>query len=157
MKDRMEQLVDRWKIAEAFYAYAFHFDRNEPTLVGELFTSDATIDYGPEMGPIHGSKALIDRISIGLEEVFAATSHHISNISVGFEDDMTAHAVAYVYAWHRYRDGSPDGYLYGQYHTRLVRTGDEWKFTQLTLNRAGSVEFHRTDMYSIGRESRPST
>ena len=149
--ERVDRLISRAEIVEVLNAYAFHFDRNEPTKVGELFTPDAVIDYGPEMGSIHGNRALVDRIRVGLEEVFVATSHHISNVSVVFEDDMTARAIAYLYAWHQYRDGSPDGYLWGQYHTQLSRTGEEWKFTRFTLKMAGSVDFHRTTMHPIGR------
>ncbi len=148
---RVDQLLDRWRITEVLNAYAFHFDRNEPQKVGELFTIDAVIDYGPEMEQIRGNEALISVITRGLEEIFAATSHHISNVSVRFTDQRSADAIAYLYAWHRYLDGSPDGYLWGQYHTRLRLTDDGWKLTHMTLKVAGSADFHRESMHPIGR------
>lgn len=152
LEQHADQLVDRWKIVEVLNSYAFHFDRNEPVAVGELFEEDAVIDYGPEMGPIHGRKSLIQAITAGLNQIFAATSHHISNVTVQFSDSSTARAIAYVYAWHRYHDGSPDGYLWGQYHTRLRDSGLGWKFTHMTLKAAGTVDFHRTAMHPIGQD-----
>lgn len=151
LEPHSDHIVDRWKIIEVLNAYAFHFDRNEPRKVGELFTAEALIDYGPEMEPIHGREALVEVVSAGLEEVFAATSHHISNVSVRFVEAGTAQAIAYLHAWHQYIDGSPDGYLWGQYHTRLRLTQDGWRFTHLTLKIAGMIDFHRTEMHPIGR------
>ena len=145
------RIGDRRQITELFYEYASRFDRNEPEAVSELFTSDAVIDYGPELEPIVGRDAIAPRIAVGLAEIFAATSHHVSNMSIEFEDDDTACAIAYVYAWHKYRDGSPDGYLWGQYHNRVRRTAAGWKFTELVLKAPGTKEFHRPTMHPIGR------
>lgn len=152
--DRLTQLVDRAAITDVFHTYAFRFDRNEPEQVGRLFEGNAIIDYGPGMATIYGRDALVETITVGLRELFAATSHHISNVAVEFEANNSARAVAYLHAWHRYRDGSPDGYLWGQYHTRLRRANDGWKFTHMTLKVAGAVDFHRDSMHPIGR--RPS-
>jgi ketosteroid isomerase-like protein len=143
--------ADRHAIAELFHAYARHFDRNEPEAIVALFTDDATVDYGPEVATVHGVEELLAGISRGLSTIFAATSHHVSNISIEFVDPEDATAVAYVYAWHRYRDGAPDGHLWGQYHTRLRRHADEWRFAELVLKAAGTSQFHRADMHPIGR------
>lgn len=151
MADEISRGDDRVQIVELLHAYAFHFDRNEPAEVGRLFTEDAVIDYGPEMDTIHGGAALTETIAVGLREIFAATSHHVSNSMVTFGDDGTAQLIAYLYAWHRYRDSSPDGYLWGQYHTRLRRTDEGWKFTELVLKIAGQIDFHRETMHGIGR------
>jgi ketosteroid isomerase-like protein len=145
------RLADRNAIAELFHAYARHFDRNEPEAVVALFTHDATVDYGPEVATAQGIEAILLGISEGLSTIFAATSHHVSNISIEFADSDNATAVAYVYAWHRYRDGSPDGHLWGQYHTGLRRHGDAWKIADLVLRAAGTSDFHRTEMHPIGR------
>jgi len=146
------RLEDRWQITELLNAYAFHFDRNEPEAIAALFASEAVIDYGPEVAPIHGSDTIASRISGGLNEIFEATSHHISNVSIEFDDDASARAVAYVYAWHRYRDGSPDGHLWGQYHAQVRHTADGWRMASLTLKAAGTVDFHRSTMHSVGRK-----
>jgi len=147
------QLADRHAIAELFYAYARHFDRNEPEAIVALFTEDAIVDYGPEFATARGVDEILAGISQGLSTNFAATSHHVSNISIEFIDSDNATAVAYVYAWHRYRDGSPDGHLWGQYHTALRRYGDDWKVADLVLKAAGTSDFHRSRMHPIGRRA----
>lgn len=151
MEHDLTRLADRHAIAELFHSYARHFDRNEPEAIVALFTDDATVDYGPEVATAHGIEEILAGISLGLSTIFAATSHHVSNISVEFVDPITATAVAYVYAWHRYRDGASDGHLWGQYHTCVRRHGDEWRFAELTLKAAGTSNFHRAEMHPIGR------
>ena len=48
----VRELVDRQAIADVIHAYCFHFDQNEPERVAELFTANATVDYGPEAATI---------------------------------------------------------------------------------------------------------
>ena len=146
---------DRTAIEELLYSYARHFDLNEPEQLVELFTEDVVIDYGPEMEMIRGRKDILKVIKSGLDEVFAATSHHISNVSVSFEDDSRAVCDAYVYAWHRYHSGAPDGYLWGRYHCAFSRSGTGWLISSLTLRAAGTTDFHRKEMHPIGRRSTP--
>ena len=76
---------DRLAITDLLHRYAYHFDRNEPEHVAALFTDDAVIDYGPEFPPIHGRGAVAARIAPGLNTIFAATSHHISNVIIDFQ------------------------------------------------------------------------
>jgi ketosteroid isomerase-like protein len=144
-------MADRYAIAELFHAYARHFDRNEPEGIVALFSEDATVDYGPEVATARGFEEILAGITRGLSAIFTATSHHVSNISIEFVDEDNATAVAYVYAWHRYRDGGPDGHLWGQYHTRLRRQADDWKISELVLRAAGTSDFHRVQMHPIGR------
>ena len=147
----VRELLDRQAIADLVYAYCEHFDRNEPEAVAALFTDDARIDYGPEATTIVGRDAIAPTIAVGLDRTFAATSHHVSNIRVEFDGPDEARGVTYLYAWHRYRDGSPDGELWGRYHHRFVRTDDGWRIAELVLVAAGSVDFHRATMHPIGR------
>lgn len=141
---------DRTQIIDALYRYAYHFDRNEPAEAAAVFSEDAVVDYGPEVDTIMGREALTEAMRIGLSETFAATSHHITNPMVTI-DGNEATLVAYVYAWHRYVDGSPDGHLWGQYHTALRRTSRGWAFQEMVLKSAGAVDFHRATMHPIGR------
>lgn len=143
--------ADHRAVCGLLHAYAFHFDRNEPELVAAQFTADAVIDYGPEVEPIRGHEAIAPRIAVGLREVFAATSHHISNEVVRSTGPDAADLVAYVHAWHRYRDGAPDGWLWGQYHCRARRTAEGWRLSTLRLHAAGTLDFHRATMHPIGR------
>ena len=149
--DVVRELVDRQQIADLVHAYCFHFDNNEPEAVAALFTDDATVDYGPEFPPIVGRDAVAPAIAVGLERIFAATSHHVSNMRIVFDGPDDATAVTSLYAWHRYRDGSPDGELWGRYHHRFRRTRDGWRIAELVLRAAGSREFHRATMHPIGR------
>jgi len=147
----VRELFDRQEIADLVHAYCDHFDRNEPEAVAALFTEDAAIDYGPEAAAIVGRDTIAPTIAVGLDDTFAATSHHVSNMRITFEGTDDARAVTYVYAWHRYRDGSPDGELWGRYHHRFHRTPDGWRIASLRLTAAGAVNFHRATMHSIGR------
>jgi hypothetical protein len=149
--DAVQELLDRQAIADLIYAYCFHFDNNEPDAVAALFTADATVDYGPEAPTIVGSSAIATTIAVGLERTFAATSHHVSNIQIFFEGPARARSVTYLYAWHRYVDGSPDGELWGRYRHRFVRTDAGWCISELRLETAGTVDFHRATMHPIGR------
>ena len=151
VRDRSD---DRFAIAELLHRYAYHFDRNEPEHVAALFTDDAVIDYGPEFPPIRGSAAVAGRIAPGLRTIFAATSHHISNVIINFEGDNDADVTAYVYAWHRYLDGSPDGHLWGQYDVRARRSSGAWGIGALTLRVVAVEDFHRTRMHPIDRRGR---
>jgi ketosteroid isomerase-like protein len=147
----VSDLLDRQAITDLIHAYCYHFDRNEPEQVAALFSEDATVDYGPEAPTIVGGAAIAPTISGALERIFAATSHHVSNIQITLDDADHAHAVSYLYAWHRYVDGSPDGELWGVYRHRFARTPDGWRISELVLQAAGSVDFHRSTMHPIGR------
>ncbi len=151
--DRDLRLGDRARIEDLFTAYAYHFDRNEPAEVAALFTDDAVVDYGPEMANLSGRHTIESGVAAGLRDIFTATSHHISNVAIDFIDETRARAVAYVYAWHRYRDGSPDGFLWAQYHVGVRRRRGGWRFSEMTLKAAGSTDFHRSEMHPIGRNA----
>ena len=150
---RLIAIEDRQSITDLINAYAWHFDRNEPDLVGRLFCEDATVDYGPEVPPLAGRDAIVRQVWTGLATIFTATSHHISNIRITFDDDDHAHGEAYLYAWHRYCDGSPDGYLWGQYHHRFRRTADGWRIASLVLQAANSIDFHRDALHPVERKA----
>jgi ketosteroid isomerase-like protein len=149
----VRELVDRQAIADLVHGYCYHFDNNEPDAVAALFTGDATVDYGPEAPTIVGADAVAQTIAVGLERTFAATSHHVSNIQLVFDGPDRAHGVTYLYAWHRYVDGSPDGELWARYHHRFERTEAGWRIAELVLRAAGTVNFHRAAMHPIGRRN----
>lgn len=147
----LQTLLDREAIAGVIRAYCYHFDRNEPDAVAALFAPDAVVDYGPEAAVLHGVAAIHKAVAAGLANTFAATSHHVSNMDIRFDTTETAHSVCYLYAWHRYHSGAPDGELWAQYHHQFLRTPEGWKITRLTLKAAGTKDFHRATMHPIGR------
>jgi ketosteroid isomerase-like protein len=152
----VQELADRQAIADLIFAYCLHFDNNEPEAVAALFTDDAVVDYGPEASTIVGADAIATTIAVGLEKTFLATSHHVSNIQITFDGADRARSVSYLYAWHRYVDGSPDGELWGRYRHSFVRTDSSWRISGLLLEAAGTVDFHRTRMHPIGRRAKSS-
>ncbi len=150
MEAAVRELVDRQAITGLINSYCERFDRNDPEGVAELFTPDAIVDYNPDTPNIIGAE-LAGTIAIGLRDTFAATSHHVSNVTITFEGSDTARSLCYVDAWHRYRNGAPDGYLWGRYLNRYRRTGAGWRITSLLLQAAGTIDFHRERMHGIGR------
>jgi hypothetical protein len=131
---------DRLAITELIHAYCRHVDLLEVREIGQLFTDDCIVDYGPGLGgPREGREALVSALSSGLPR-FSATSHHVSNIEIRLDGD-DASATTYLLAWHRMADGSPDAFLFGQYHDRFVRVGAGWRFSQRRLLVAGDIGF----------------
>jgi len=149
----LEGLLDKAEITDVIHAYCYHFDRAEATEVLSLFTTDAVVDYGPDVPTMTGLEEIRPMITQGLATFFAATSHHISNVMITFDDPDQATATSYVYAWHRYQDGRPTSELWGQYHHAFLRTAEGWKVSGLVLKAAGTDGFHRDTMHPIGRQS----
>ncbi|MEM9047812.1 MAG: nuclear transport factor 2 family protein [Pseudomonadota bacterium] len=147
----LEGMLDRLDLTELIHAYCFHFDRAEADAVVALFTEDAVIDYGPDVQPLHGTPAFGPMIRRGLEDLFAATSHHVSNVSITLQDPDVASSVSYVYAWHRYRQSGEESELWGQYHHAFRRMPEGWKISGLVLKATGTRNFHRQTMHPIGR------
>ncbi len=142
---------DRYELEQLIYGYCRHFDDNEPEAVAALFTDDAVVDYGPEYPNIVGAASIAETIAVGLKELFAATSHHVSNIQLTFGGPDRASSISYLYAWHRYCDGRPESELWGRYHHQFERTAGGWRIASLKLTAAGARNFHRTEMHPNGR------
>ncbi|MYI56189.1 MAG: nuclear transport factor 2 family protein [Acidimicrobiia bacterium] len=142
---------DRAAIADLLYAYAWHLDRNEPEEVGEVFSEDASLDYGPEYPTIVGRREIVEAVARGQREIFSGCSHHISNVRISPAGDEEAAVTSYVYSWTQYRSGAPDGDMWGQYHCRVRRTDEGWRIAEMVLRVAGMKNFHRGSMHPIGR------
>lgn len=147
----LQHLLDREAISDLIHAYCYHFDRNEPDAVAALFAPDAIVDYSPETPDLIGVPAIRAGVAAGLANIFVVTSHHVSNIVIRFDCPDAATSISYLYAWHRYRSGAPDGELWAQYHHVFARLPEGWRITRLVLRAAGTKDFHRTTMHSIGR------
>ena len=147
----LEGLLDKAAITDVIHAYCAHFDRAEADEVLALFTADAVIDYGPDVPTMTGLEEIAPMIVRGLADFFAATSHHVSNVTIRFDGPDAARSVCYLYAWHRYQDGRPNSELWGQYHPTFRRMPEGWKIARLTLCAAGMKDFHRDRMHPIGR------
>jgi hypothetical protein len=81
----LEGLLDKAEIINLIHAYCSHFDRAEADEVLALFTEDAVVDYGPDVPTMNGVTEIGPMIVRGLHSFFAATSHHISNVTIQFD------------------------------------------------------------------------
>ncbi len=149
----LQDILDKAAITDVIHAYCFHFDRAEADEVLALFTSDTVVDYGPDVPTMNGLDELTPMVTRGLAKFFAATSHHISNVSINLTAPDAAASVSYVYAWHRYQDGRPTSELWGQYHHEFRRVSEEWKISRLVLYAAGTENFHRDKMHPVDRRA----
>jgi hypothetical protein len=138
--DPLLAIRDRLAINDLLHAYCRHVDLLEVRELGQLFTDDCIVDYGPGLGgPHRGRDVLETALARGLRR-FSATSHHLSNIEVDLDGDRAA-AISYVLAWHRMANSSPDAVLYGQYHDHCVRAGSGWRISERRLLVVGEVGF----------------
>lgn len=149
----LQRLLDKEDIRDVIHAYCSHFDRGEPEAVVALFTEDALIDYGPGVAPMTGRAQLLPMVSKGMRDLFAATSHHVSNISIQFDSADQARSNCYLYAWHRYRGTERIGHLWGQYDHIFKRSDVGWKIAGLRLSAVASEGFHREIMHPIDHRS----
>ena len=75
----------------------------------------------------------------------------MSNIQIAFDGPDRATGLTYLYAWHRYLDGSPDGELWGRYHHRFERTPDGWRIAGARAHRRGEQGIPPRAMHPTGR------
>ena len=139
------------EIGDQLKRYCYFFDSNDVIGLRTLFTEDAEIDYGPEVPLLVGLDAIMTSISRGLNSTFIATSHHLSNIIVDFDDEEHARTSSYVYAWHRYYAKTEIGYLWGQYSHTFRREVESWKIATLKLRAVATQDFHRETMHAVER------
>ncbi len=151
MDRTLRELVDRHAIGDLLNAYSLNMDLNRPAAMRELFTDDCVVDFLPTARPLRGPDELVQHLTERLRPV-KATSHHLSNCTITFEGDDRATGTTYLYAWHAYRDGRPDGHLWGQYHDVFVRTAGGWRIEERRLLVAGTESFDRPAMRPLARE-----
>lgn len=146
----MSDVQDRQDITDGLHHYCFWVDRNRTDRQVEIFTDDCRVFFRNDR-PIEGRGQLEDVLAAGLEK-YAATHHHLSNISIDLSDD-TATVTSYVYAWHRHVDPEEDDFhLYGEYHDTWQRTSEGWRCAERALLSAGATP-PRGDLDGIGRAS----
>ena len=98
-----------------------------------LFTEDCRQEDGRE--PVVGRAAVLERVRKVLAH-YAATSHHLSNISTAWVDAERVSATSYIYAWHRSHKG-PDLEVWGRYTDVLRRVDGRWLIERRLLEAAG--------------------
>jgi SnoaL-like domain len=134
--DQYQRLQDRAAITEQMYRYARATDWLETECHRDVFAAECVF-ASPHSGDIHGVDSVVDWMNQVLAQ-FEATQHLIGNISITFTGDMTANAVSYVRAWHRYPDHQrPDMVLWGEYHDQWVHENGVWRIVERRVLEAG--------------------
>lgn len=149
LEQTLDQLQSADEIRRLIYEYAFHLDMNHPDELAGLFVEDCVVVYGPTFGA-EGREAYRKTLD-GIADFFAATSHHVSNVTIDFDSPDEAHARSVLLAWHRYVRDRPDSYVHGQYHDVFVRVDGRWLFKRRELRAAGTKDYHVKDQIPIGR------
>lgn len=148
----VQQLLDIEAIKRLCFDYAFHLDRNDMDAVVGLFIDHCRISYGPLPAAKAEGLGAYQEMLTAVMYFFSATSHHISNVVVDFENSDQARVRQTLFAWHRYTNNWSDSYFMGQYHDVVVRTPDGWRFQEKRLLASGLLNFH-TEADFIDRRS----
>ncbi|OBK81020.1 nuclear transport factor 2 family protein [Mycobacterium sp. 1164985.4] len=119
-------MSDRDELVELTIRYATAIDTEQYSLLTQVFTDDAQVDYG-EVGQWTGGAAVAEFMAAA--HVMAAhTMHRVSNQAVDIDGD-TATMRTYVDALILLEDGSganPVGY----YDDQAVWTADGWRIAR---------------------------
>ena len=140
MERALQELLDRQALVDLVGAYARAMDLQRSGDLVELFTEDAVLDYGPGFGVIRGREAMRARFGSG-QRIFESSRHYLTNIKIDFEGPDRASGVTYLYAWHRFGEGKPDGHVYGEYRDRFVRESGGWRIADRRLLVAAEQDF----------------
>lgn len=141
MSEGQLSLQDREQIVDVIYRYCSAVDDNDCDAVASLFVENCVVSFasGPE-GTVEGRDSLRRRVGAVLRS-FRATSHHVSNVRLRYVENDVVEGTTYLYAWHRFVADRDDGFLWGRYHDRFVRTSDGWKLSSRTLRVTGESGF----------------
>ena len=120
-------MTDREEIVELTVRYATAIDSLQYSLLTQVFTDDAQVDYG-EIGQWTGGNEVAEFMAaahVGAQH----TMHRMSNQAVNIDGD-TATVRTYVDALILFDGGgaNPVGY----YDDHAVRTGDGWRIARRT-------------------------
>ncbi|WP_170285652.1 nuclear transport factor 2 family protein [Microbacterium rhizomatis] len=129
-----EELLSRAEIADTLHAYSRGVDRRDIDLLADLFTDDATFDYGN--GRIISGRDDLRALFVSATGRYKATSHHVSTIAYPRLEAGSASTLSYVYAFHD--TGEMHFHLWGCYEDELVDDGDRWRIVSRKVRTAGA-------------------
>ena len=135
MDKAIQELLDLRAVEQLMIRYADRIDANDPEGAAACFAEDGVGKY---WGEYRGRKEIAARLS-GILDLFAATSHHLSNVSIQIDGDR-ATAMSYVYAFHRMAGTNDPMHYWGRWVDRLVRTDEGWLFAEREVVGIGSIE-----------------
>lgn len=131
-----ESAVDRLAVVETCTRMAWHADQREWDALREVFAERVLLDYTSLQG---GEPATVPRDQLveswaGLLGKLAATQHLVTNHLVTLSGDTAACTAAFQ-ATHLLPNahGDPIWTLGGSYRFELVRDGEGWRISALTM------------------------
>jgi len=137
----VRSLVDKSEITAGKYAFIRAADAGDVERLLTVFAEDCEVWNDPEGPPLVGKDELRAWYTNRLADV-TASSHHLSNIEITFDDADTATMYCYFLSWQRLRayPEKPDRTRYARYVDRWSRRDGRWRQTSLRVLVAG--EFH---------------
>jgi len=146
MSTDLAQLAnDRYEIADTLHRYAFGIDHGDADSLASAFAEDCVLDFTPaskKLGlnfpKLTGRAAVVEAIIPLLGPL--DTSHTASNLQIELSGD-SATLSAYLMSQHFMpregsRPGSENALLMNRYECELVRDGEKWRFTRVTIDNA---------------------
>lgn len=121
-------ITDRKAIKELRAAYGYHIDNQEWEAFRNLFTDDAVLDYGENIGHQEGQEGLeffTDYVDERVE-----TGMHMMHNPIIDVDGETATGRWYVDARESFGNGQT-GLTAGEYHDTYRRVDGTWKFAAI--------------------------
>jgi hypothetical protein len=124
----LADVADRLAIAETLALYCRAIDRCDGTLLAEVFTLDARIDYGDG---VKSPAETIPALMAGLGAM-RLTQHNISNTVIRFTGDASAKAETNCVALHIIPapEGEVEVTVGGRYLDRLERREGRWRIAE---------------------------
>ncbi len=126
------RFAEEWEIHRLGQLYARAMDRNEPAILGEIFSDDGMVE-GPGF-KIQGHTDLLG-IPAMLKKQYSSTFHAVHNQTVTFDGD-TASGETYCSAYHLTKTGEKTGSRLDwaiRYQDRFVRQNGRWRFSHRRL------------------------
>jgi len=137
----VRELTDRAAITEVLHTYARLVDERDFAAAAAVFTDDCLAEYGlRETDTLHSAAAVADWLAYQLRDG-TTTSHHISNVEIGFSDADHATTTSYVHAWHRSPGAPVDPVVLARDADSLERTATGWRIAHRQMFAHGLVGF----------------
>lgn len=132
----IEELIARQRIGETLARYCNHLDRMTLDDLGQLFTEDCAVSFGPNPNlEANGREALIT--SLARLWRWHRTAHHLCNVVIRFDTIKKATVQSRVHAWHETRDGT-EAEIFGTYKDSMVERNDTWLIQTRRMEMNGS-------------------
>lgn len=137
LEERLERVESREAIRGLKHEYCYRLDDRDWEGVVDLFTPDASLDYGG-LGSFEGHDGVREFAEGFVAEHLDATAHAVHNGVLDVDGDA-ATGRWYVTSWITLADGT-GGFRLGEYRERYRHGEDGWRIESLALRFRYSVD-----------------